>query len=167
MLIILAGLPGVGKTTIARELAPRLVGVHLRIDSIEGAIRRSKPHADVPMDDAGYLVGYAVAEDNLRLGHTVIADCVNPWPETRDAWAAVAARADVRAVEFEIVCSDPHEHEKRVVSRDPDLQGASRVTWQQVLARDYRHWHRDRIVIDTARKSVIACVDEILSAIPR
>ena len=167
MLIILAGLPGVGKTTIARELAPRLVAVHLRIDAIEGAIRRSTRHADVPMDDAGYLVGYAVAEDNLRLGQTVIADCVNPWPETRDAWAAVAERAEVAAVEFEIVCSDLHEHEKRVASRDPDLHGAARVTWQQVLARDYRHWHRDRIVIDTAKKSVLACVDEVLSAIPQ
>ena len=165
MLIIFAGLPGVGKTTIARELAPRLVAVHLRIDSIEEAIRRSKPHADVAMDDAGYLVGYAVAEDNLRLGHTVIADSVNPWPETRDAWVAVATRADVRALEIEIVCSDASEHEQRVLSRDPDRPGARRVTWQQVLARDYRHWHRDRIVIDTASKGVVACVDDILSAV--
>ena len=165
MLIVLAGLPGTGKTTIARELAPRLVAVHVRVDSIEGAIRRSKAHASVPMDEAGYLVGYAIAEDNLRLGHTVIADSVNPWPETRDAWTAVAARADVRTVEIEIVCSDLHEHERRVRSREPEPGGARRITWQEVLARDYRHWHRDRIVVDTARKSVIECVDAILSAV--
>ena len=35
MLIILGGLPGSGKTTIARELAGQLGAVHLRIDSIE------------------------------------------------------------------------------------------------------------------------------------
>ena len=163
MLIILAGLPGVGKTTIARELAPRLVAVLVRIDSIEIAIRRSASHATVPMDDAGYQVGYAVAEDNLRLGHTVIADSVNPWPETRDAWLAVARRADVRAREFEIVCSDPIEHERRVTSRQPDLDGARPITWQQVLARDYRHWHRPPIVIDTARQSALESVETILS----
>jgi predicted kinase len=163
MLIILAGLPGVGKTTIARELAPRLVAVLVRIDSIETAIRRSAPHAAVPMDDAGYQVGYAVAEDNLRLGHTVIADSVNPWPETRDAWLAVARRADVPAREFEIVCSDPIEHERRVTSRQPDLDGGRSVTWQQVLARDYRHWHRPPIVIDTARQSALESVEAILS----
>jgi predicted kinase len=165
MLIILAGLPGVGKTTIARELAPRLVAVHLRIDSIEGAIRRSSRHAAVPMDEAGYLVGYAVAEDNLRLGHTVIADSVNPWPETRDAWRAVARRADVRALELEIVCSDPSMHERRVTGRQPDVDGTRPVTWQQVLARDYRHWHRPPVVIDTARQSVLESVETILSVI--
>lgn len=165
MLIILAGLPGVGKTTIARELATRLVAFHLRVDSIEAAIRRSAPHASVPMDDAGYLVGYAVAEDNLRLGHAVIADSVNPWPETRDAWMAVARRADVRAFEIEIVCSDGAEHERRVTGREPDIEGTRPVTWQQVLARDYRHWHRRPIVIDTARQTPLQSVEAILAVV--
>ena len=31
----------------------------------------------------------AAAADNLALGRTVIADCVNPWPLTRDAWQQV------------------------------------------------------------------------------
>ena len=33
MLIIFAGLPGVGKTSIARELGRRLGAAHLRIDT--------------------------------------------------------------------------------------------------------------------------------------
>jgi predicted kinase len=37
-LIIFGGLPGVGKTSIARELAQRIGAVHSRIDSIEQAI---------------------------------------------------------------------------------------------------------------------------------
>jgi len=41
MLLILSGLPGTGKTTIAHELARRLRAVHVRIDSIEQAIRSS------------------------------------------------------------------------------------------------------------------------------
>ena len=35
VLIILSGLPGTGKTTIARELAMAVLAVHVRIDSIE------------------------------------------------------------------------------------------------------------------------------------
>jgi len=34
VLIILAGLPGFGKTTIARELARRLDAIHLRINPL-------------------------------------------------------------------------------------------------------------------------------------
>ena len=75
MLLILSGLPGTGKTTIAHELACRLGAVHIRIDSIEQALRNSGLF-DTSMDDAGYRVGYAVAEDNLGLGLTVIAEGV-------------------------------------------------------------------------------------------
>ena len=41
MLIVFSGLPGVGKTGIARELARTIGAVHLRIDSIEQALRRA------------------------------------------------------------------------------------------------------------------------------
>jgi predicted kinase len=162
MLIVLAGLPGVGKTTIARELARRLSAVHVRIDSIEHAIRQSKPDRAAPLDDAGYVAGYARAEESLRLGRTVIADSVNPWPLTRDAWVGAARRAGVPAVEIEIVCSDRDEHRRRVEGRAPDIPGFLLPTWQEVESRDYRPWDHPRILIDTAGESVEACVTGIL-----
>jgi predicted kinase len=77
--------------------------------------------AGMPVEGEGYSVAYAIAEDNLRLGRIVIADCVNPWPLTRDAWRSVADRAGARAVEVEIVCSDRAEHRRRVESRAADI----------------------------------------------
>lgn len=41
MLIVMGGLPGTGKTTLARLLAARIGAVHLRVDTIEQAIVRS------------------------------------------------------------------------------------------------------------------------------
>jgi predicted kinase len=73
ILIIFDGLPGTGKTAIAWELARQLDAMYVRIDSIEQAIRDSGV-VSKPLNDAGYRVGYAVAEDNLRLGRTVVAD---------------------------------------------------------------------------------------------
>lgn len=161
MLIILSGLPGVGKTTIARELARRLEAVHIRIDSIEHAL------SDLgrPMNDRGYRVAYAVALDNLRLGRRVIADSVNPLPATRASWRAVAQRAETVAREIEIRCSDPVEHRRRVEGRTPDIAGMRLPTWAEVVARDYRPWDRDRIVIDTARFVLEDCVEMIMTAI--
>ena len=76
MLIAFAGLPGTGKTTVARALARRLAAVYLRIDTLEQAFLASgSSGADI--GPAGYLAAYAVAADNLRLGLTVVADSVN------------------------------------------------------------------------------------------
>ena len=75
VLIILGGLPGVGKTTIAKELARQIGAVHVRIDSIEQGLRNSGRFTGA-MDDSGYRVAYSVAEETLRCGRSVIADCV-------------------------------------------------------------------------------------------
>lgn len=41
MLIVFSGLPGTGKTTLARDLASRAGAVYLRVDTIEQAIRNA------------------------------------------------------------------------------------------------------------------------------
>ena len=164
MLIILGGLPGVGKTTIGRELCRQIGALHLRIDSIEQALR-ARAIRKVPMDDAGYLVGYAIAEDNLRLGRAVVADSVNPLAVTRDAWRAVGKRAQVNALEIEITCSDSREHRGRVETRRSDIAGLTLPTWQEVIDREYQPWDGERLVIDTAHMPVAESVRMIRRAL--
>jgi predicted kinase len=159
MLVIFSGLPGVGKTVIARELSRTIGAVHLRIDSIEQALRK----AGCRVEGEGYEVGYGLAEDNLNVGLTVIADCVNPWPLTRAAWRAVAERAGVAALDVEIVCSDKAEHRRRVETREPDIAGHTLPTWRDVVERDYHDWDRDRLVVDTAAADVSASVGAIVA----
>jgi predicted kinase len=153
MLIIFGGLPGVGKTAIAAELARLTGALHLRIDSIEQAIRASG-FASRPLNDTGYRVAYAVAEDNLRAGKTVIADSVNPLDVTREAWVGVANRARVRAIEIEVTCSDVDEHRRRVETRIGDIPGMNLPTWEEVAGREYHPWDREHLVIDTAGRTV-------------
>ncbi len=76
MQIALSGLPGVGKSTLARALAARLGAMWLRIDTIEQAMAEATGRP--VRDDRGYRVAYKLAEENLLLGLTVIADSVNP-----------------------------------------------------------------------------------------
>ena len=153
MLVIFAGLPGVGKTAIARELARQIGAVHLRIDSIEQAIRDSAIGIQA-LDDVGYRVAYAVAEDNLRIGRIVIADSVNPLRITRDAWVEVARRAGVRAVEIEVICPVREEHRRRVEGRVTDIANLTAPTWADVAAREYQLWDREHLVVDSAERTV-------------
>ncbi|GAA4059433.1 AAA family ATPase [Streptomyces shaanxiensis] len=152
MLIVLSGLPGTGKTTLARLLAGRIGAVHLRIDTIEQAIVRSGL-ARHPVGPVGYVVGYALAGEHLRQGLTVIAESVNPLAVTRDAWRDVGSASGVETVEVEVVCSDPAEHRHRLTSRTVDIPGLPLPDWPQVLARAYEPWEREHVVIDTAGQS--------------
>lgn len=148
-LIVLSGLPGTGKTTIARELVARVPSVYLRIDAIEHALKTASGRAD-DVGPAGYVVAYALARSNLALGMSVVADCVNPLLVTREAWRAVASETSSHLVEIEVVCSDVVEHRRRVESREADIAGFALPSWEAVLRHDYEAWGTSRLVIDSA-----------------
>lgn len=160
MLIVFGGLPGTGKTTLARELARRLQAMYLRIDTVEQAIIASR--LSLEPGTAGYFVGYAVAADNLSLGSTVVADSVNSLAVTRDAWIEVAKATAAAIVEIEVICSNSIEHRRRVESRKPDIPGHMLPSWQDVLDRQYDPWTSEQIVVDTAALSIEQAVGDIL-----
>jgi predicted kinase len=163
-LIVFGGLPGTGKTTIARDLVARLGGVYLRIDSIEQAIRYAT-RARGTVNVKGYRVAYAVAGDNLQLGMNVVSDSVNPIQESRDAWMEVGRLTNSCFVEVEVVCSDAELHRQRVETRKADIPGLRLPNLKEFLEREYQPWNRDHIVIDTAHKAVLECVEELVAAI--
>jgi predicted kinase len=162
MLIVLGGLPGTGKTTVAHALCSRLGAAHLRIDSIEQALLRSGEMRGVPMV-AGYAVAYAVAEDCLRAGAIVVADSVNSVAATRTAWLDVAHRTGLDALQVGVICSDPAEHRRRVETRRADIVGHVQPTWQEVLERRFEPWPDNVLLVDTARQSTAESVAIILS----
>ena len=162
MLIVFSGLPGSGKSTLARLLAARLGAVWLRIDSLEQGIRESVLQP-ASVEDAGYRAAYAVAEDNLRLGLTVVADSVNPIALTRAAWRDVARRAGVPCRDVEVVCADPAVHRARVEGRAAEVPGLRLPTWAEVQARDYEPWTSERLVVDTAQGSAEAALERLLA----
>ncbi len=147
MLYIFGGLPATGKSELSTYLARTLSAVHLRVDTIEQAMRDRGITVD---RDQGYVVAYRIARDNLQLGLDVVSDSVNPLDITRDAWRRVAIDTDVHFLEIEVICSDKDEHRRRVETRRAQVRGLVLPDWQAVLDREYHEWDDARIVIDTA-----------------
>ncbi|MEM7365398.1 MAG: AAA family ATPase [Pseudomonadota bacterium] len=150
-LYIMAGLPGVGKSALSKRLSRGSGAIHLRIDTIEQALRDL---TGIDVEGEGYRLAYRIAADNLTLGQSVVADSCNPITLTRDEWQAVAENLGARYRHIEVVCSDKGEHRRRVEHRESEVAGLDLPNWQDVLNREYHAWDRDRLVIDTAGQTV-------------
>ncbi len=159
VLIVFAGLPGVGKTSIARALALASGALYLRVDTVEQAIREAGGVAG----PAGYAVVQALAAENLTLGRDVLVDGVNPLAVSREAFATRAREGGARLIDVEVVCSNVVEHRRRVETRRPDIPGHAVPDWAAVTARRYEPWTTPRIVLDTARQSVGQAVAALLA----
>lgn len=151
VLVVLAGLPGTGKTTLARGLVTALGAAYVRIDAIETAVLRCGL-ARPPVGPVGYVVAHEIAAATLSLGTPVVVDAVNPVPEARAGWSGLALRTGVRLVVCETTLHDPAEHRSRVSARLPDLPDQLVPSWDEVLTGGYVEWDeaRDgtRLVVD-------------------
>ncbi|HEY4017215.1 MAG TPA: ATP-binding protein [Pseudonocardiaceae bacterium] len=162
MLIVFAGLPGTGKTTLSKQIAADLRATLLRVDVIEAAVVRSGI-ARHPVNEVGYLVMRDIAAANLAIGGTVLIDAVNSVTEARDIWVELAATEHVPLRTVEVVLADSEEHRRRVEQRDGDLVAGHVPTWQQVLDREYEPWdeekHGHRLVVDSGdRAAALAAI---------
>jgi len=159
VLYIFSGLPGTGKTTIAKAIAKHIRAAYFRLDTIEHGLREV---CSLDVQGEGYRLTYRIAADNLQLGNDVVVDCCNPWALTRDEWESVATENGCDFVNIEIACSDEREHRTRVQQRRNDIDGFALPTWEQVQSRDYQAWDRERIRIDTSGRTIAGCIAELL-----
>jgi predicted kinase len=166
LLAVFGGLPGTGKTTVARAVAARLHGAFLRIDEVEAAMWRAGMDREQPTGLAAYVVAQAAAESCLRAETAVIVDAVNPVEEARRAWRELAQRVGAALRVVEVVCADAAEHRRRVERRRTDIDGLDVPTWEQVISREYEPWSEDRLVLDTSRPDFdgIAAVEAYLAS---
>jgi len=164
MLIAIGGLPGVGKTTVARALAGRLRAAHVRIDALEaGLVTTGLVEAGADVGPAGYGLALAVADSCLAAGTDVVVDAVFPVAASREPFTALAQRYGTPIRWVRLVCADAAEHRRRVEERTPDLPGAGVVDWAAVQGRETDEWTEPHAVVDTAAGDPVAAVLRVLA----
>jgi predicted kinase len=117
LLVVTAGLPAAGKSTIAEVVGNRLGLPVLSVDPIEAAILSAGIGAEQPTGLAAYLVAETMAEGVLASGRGVVIDAVNAVEPARDQWVRLAARQGAQLRFLEVVCSDPEVHRERLAAR--------------------------------------------------
>jgi predicted kinase len=149
VLVVLSGLPGVGKSTIAEGLAAARPMLVLAVDPIESAIARAGVAPSFERGLAAYLVAATIADRALRSGLDVIVDAVNSVEPARDLWRRLAADRDAALAILECRLSDERIHRDRL-SRPSRGLGLPEPSWQDVEARraEWTPWPEDHLVLD-------------------
>lgn len=85
MIIVISGLPGAGKTTLAKELVRRTNAIHLNADDVRSDLSSDLGFSIDDRKEQSRRLG-AMARLLSDQGHLVIVDFVNPTRETRKAF---------------------------------------------------------------------------------
>ena len=83
--ILLMGLPGAGKTTLARALTPRLSAVHFNADEVRQHINKDLGFSEADRIEQARRMGW-LCDRVVESGGIAIADFICPTPETRAAF---------------------------------------------------------------------------------
>ena len=150
MLAVFAGLPGVGKSTLAARVATELPACVLAVDTVDFTLQRYEVNEPRP-GYAAYGVVAALAEVQLSNGQHVIIDAVNPVKAARQLWVDLAQRVGVPLRVVEVACGDDAEHRRRVEKRYAARDHDGIPDWVRVLERqaEYEPYLGPRLVVDT------------------
>ena len=129
MLVLLTGLPGTGKSEIARRIAPELGALILSADPIDATLLRVGIDHDRP-DIVGFELMKTVAREHLALDMPVVIDAVNPFQWVRDHYGAIAAAEGKPFALIATTCNDSEVHRSRVERRYK--RGEKHITWDGV-----------------------------------
>ena len=149
-LVVIAGLPGTGKSTVAEQAARLIGGALLAKDVVEATLWRSGIGREQRSGWAGYELLGSLAEAQLAVGTSVVLDSVAAYERLRDGWRDLAARHGAWFRGIECVCSDERVHRGRIDGRQRGIPGWYELTWQEVEdARSrYEPWVGEHLVLD-------------------
>lgn len=141
---------------VAEGLSRELLLPIFSIDPIEAAMWRGgldKSTTGV----AAYEVACALADEHLKLQHSVVVDAVSPVEKARDMWRKVAAKNNAQLIIIEVICSDEHVHKQRIEKRVRNIAGMAEITWERVQERkrEFESWQDEHLTLDSIEKPEI------------
>jgi len=164
MIVVISGLPGVGKSAVAAALATRLGAVHLSVDPVEDAVLAAGLPAGWQTGVAAYEATRACAELNLTQGRVVVVDAVNDSEAARSTWRTAAVRTQAPVVFVLLTCADQVEHRRRLQTRVRGFGWVAEPTWPDVVERaaGYEPWgEQDACIVVDAGRDLDLVVDEV------
>lgn len=169
-LILFSGMPGSGKTTLARMVARQLNLPVFSKDRVQRVLRDHHLAAENTGD--GYYIILDQADEQLSLGVSVILDATFPLDHFRMVASEIAGRYSARFCAIYCTCSDDAVWRSRMESRVHYIPGWKPVGWEDVLRmrQYYQPWGANALIVDSLAspgENFHRVLAEIENAVPR
>lgn len=139
-LILVMGLPGVGKSHCARLLCSRLGAAHVASDELRSRLFIAASYAD-DENRAVFAAAAALVDGLLGDGHRVVVDATNLIARSRAGTVAAARRRGVPVIYVRITASEQDARERlasrRSLRAPGDHSEADEAIYERMQARSF------------------------------
>ena len=145
-LILLSGLPGCGKTTLARKIAASLHIPLFAKDRVQSTLRKLELADRTTADGYHFLLDQA--DEQLNLGLSVVLDAVFPMQGFRDEARAIAERHGASFRPIYCHCSNETLWQQRLHERHRYVPNWTPVNWTEVerLRPTFQLWEDAQVL---------------------
>jgi predicted kinase len=166
--VIVNGVPGTGKSTLAEALARELRAPVFSADWELGALVPLGAVRDDNAEPVSELKLAASMARQLQLGVDVIVDCLLLSAGKRRRMRDLAEALDAAYLGVECDCSDERAHRSRVEGRSRGIPGwPATVTWEHVqrMRARWEPWPEPHLVLDSAVETPGTMLGRVLDAV--
>ena len=168
--ILVAGVPGAGKSTLAEGLARELRAAAFSMDWQLGALTPFRVVTNENQTPLAEMMVVGALARQLQLGLDVVLDVTGHEVEARERYRRVTESLGARFIGVECVCSDADVHRSRVEGRDRGIPGwRPSVPWEHVLRMQglWETWPEADLVMDSAKQDAETALKQVLEATAR
>ncbi|WP_246391747.1 AAA family ATPase [Halosimplex pelagicum] len=146
-LVVQCGLPGVGKSTVAGEIADRLDGERIRSDAVRRDVVEDPTYSRAERDRV-YGAMLERAREALADGDSVVLDATFERRAHRDRAAALADEVGADLTLVRVVCDDEVAR-RRIREREDDPSEADVSVYENARDR-FEPFERDHVTVDNS-----------------
>ncbi|MFT5594831.1 MAG: adenylate kinase family enzyme [Oceanicoccus sp.] len=147
-MIIIGGVPGAGKSTLAKGLSKELNIPAFSKDELEAAVARRGLCKNKETQGVGFEIMAVIAKTQIENDNSAIFDFIASKSRITEQWSELL-ESEIKYIEC--ICSNEEIHKERIQSRNRNIEGWYELVWEDVLTirKYFQPLMTDRLILDS------------------